>query len=100
MTASLSPRPRARLDLIKLWAYIADDNPNAADRLLERIESSLVLLQENPFSGRARPELGEGIRSKVVGNYILFYRPLGPAIELVRVLEGHMDITADTMSAE
>ena len=33
MKLEIVRRPRARLDLIEIWTYIAEDNEAAADRL-------------------------------------------------------------------
>jgi len=68
MPGEILRRPQARLDLIDIWNYIADDNEAAADRLLDRIEQ--------PKAGRERAELAPGLRSFPVGNYLLFYLPL------------------------
>ncbi|ALK10395.1 type II toxin-antitoxin system RelE/ParE family toxin [Blastochloris viridis] len=95
MSHAVVRRPRARLDLIEAWSYVAGDSETAADRLLERIERALAMLSENPFAGRARPELAADLRSFPVGNYVLFYRPQRSGIELVRVLSGYRDIGPD-----
>jgi toxin ParE1/3/4 len=87
--------PLARLDLIEIWQFIADDNEPAADRFLDRIDQALVMLRDNPQAGRARPELTADIRSFAVGNYVLFYRPVAGGIELVRALSGYRDIQPD-----
>lgn len=60
--------PRARLDIIEIWGFIADDNEAAADAVLDKIEHALSILRDNPLAGRARPELARDIRSFVVGN--------------------------------
>ena len=39
---------QAEEDLIDLWLYIAQDNPSAADRLLDEIEDKCSLLAANP----------------------------------------------------
>jgi toxin ParE1/3/4 len=54
------------------------------------------MLAGAPAIGRARLEIGAGIRSFVVNHYVLFYRPLTGTvgIELVRVLHGARDIDA------
>jgi toxin ParE1/3/4 len=88
-------RPQVQLDLIDIWNYIADDNEAAADRMLDRIESVLQMLCEQPEAGRERPELAPGVRSFPVGNYLLFYLPLPGGIDLGRLLSGHMDIGSD-----
>jgi toxin ParE1/3/4 len=50
------------------------------------------MLAENPTAGRARPELHPEIRSFPVGNYIVFYRIIPGAVDVVRVLSRFRDI--------
>ena len=45
-----------------------------------------------PGSGRYREELASGIQSFPFGRYIIFYRAVTSAIEIVRVLHGARDI--------
>lgn len=92
MALRISRTPRARLDLVEVWSYIADDNETAADQVLRRIDSVLSMLADTPLAGRARPELRPEIRSFPVGNYILFYRVLPDAVDVVRVLSRYRDI--------
>lgn len=87
----------ARADLIDIWQYIAQDNETAADRFLNRIEQALLMLRDNPRAGRARNELAKGMRSFPVGNYVLFYRSGHDGIELVRVLNGYLDLQHDVL---
>jgi toxin ParE1/3/4 len=87
--------PRARIDLLDIWDYIATDNENAADKLIERIGRVFDMLAHQPFAGRARPELRADLRSFPVGNYIVIYRPDDQALTIVRVLESHRDIEAE-----
>jgi toxin ParE1/3/4 len=35
MAGEIVRRPQARLDLIEIWNFIADDNEAAADRMLD-----------------------------------------------------------------
>ncbi|MCE4226347.1 type II toxin-antitoxin system RelE/ParE family toxin [Methylobacterium sp. C25] len=93
--ANIVRRPRARLDLLDVWDYIADDNEAAADSMLDRIDRALNMLSDNPGAGRARPELADALRSFPVGNYVLYYLPAKDGIELVRVLSGYRDIGTD-----
>ncbi len=51
-------------------------------------------LSESPGIGRKREELAQGLRSSVVGNYLIFYRAIEDGIEIVRVISGHRDIEA------
>jgi toxin ParE1/3/4 len=95
MARKILRRPQARLDLIEIWGFIADDNEAAADRMLDRFERTLQMLRDRPKVGRERPELAPRLRSFPVGNYILFYLPLADGIDLVRVLSGYLDIAPE-----
>ncbi|MHB8885695.1 MAG: type II toxin-antitoxin system RelE/ParE family toxin [Methylovirgula sp.] len=90
--------PRARRDLIEIWEFIAKDNEQAANKVLDRIEDVLQMLSDNPKAGRLRPELTGDLRSFPIGTYILFYLPIESGVELVRVLSGHLDIRTDDVT--
>jgi toxin ParE1/3/4 len=92
--AKVVKRPLAETDLDEIWWYIAQDNPDAADRLLDKIEESCRTLSQFPNMGLSREELHPGLRSLPVGKYIIFYIPIEGGIEVVRVLSGMMDIDA------
>jgi toxin ParE1/3/4 len=79
---------QAEEDLVDIWLYIAQDNPNAADRLLDEIEGKFLLLADNPQLGRARPDIAEECRYFPVGNYLILYRIIPDGIEVVRVVQG------------
>jgi plasmid stabilization system protein ParE len=49
--------PRAKQDVNDIWDYIADDNIEAADRVLDALDSAMVRLAKNPGIGRWREEL-------------------------------------------
>jgi toxin ParE1/3/4 len=52
MPNKICQRQQARTDLDAIWDYIAADNPDAADALLQRIGNILRMLAENPRAGR------------------------------------------------
>jgi len=87
-------RPRALQDLAQIWAYIADDSPANADDFAALIDSKFQALARQPGMGRARVELGAGLRSFVVGHYVIFYLPLRDGIDIVRVIHGARDLEA------
>lgn len=87
-------RPRAKADLAEIWGYIAEDSEDRADAFIDVIDKKLSMLAENPCIGKARHELGEGIRSFPVGRYILFYRAISEGIDVIRVLHGARDLNA------
>lgn len=79
---------KAEEDLIDIWLYIAQDNPTAADELLERFEGTGWLLAENPELGQARPDIAPDFRYFPVERYLMLYRKIPEGIQLVRVVHG------------
>jgi len=80
-------------DAGEIWRYIARDDRDAAHRQMERIDEKLRFLADAPLSGSPRPELGPGIRSFALGNYLIFYRPLPDGIRVVRLLNAARDVS-------
>ncbi|MBB5574517.1 type II toxin-antitoxin system RelE/ParE family toxin [Rhizobium paranaense] len=91
---------RADEDLISIWLEIAKNNPVAADRILDAIESCWLQLASHPFFGLARNDIGSGIRHLVVGSYLTLYRIADDRIDIVRVLHGRRKITRKTIEDE
>ena len=84
--------PRASSDLIEIWIYIADDSVANADAFIDKLYQAIQVLARQPGSGRHREELAPGIQSFPFGRYIIFYRVVAGAVEIVRVLHGARDI--------
>jgi toxin ParE1/3/4 len=80
--------PRARDDLDEIWLYIAGDNMDAADRLIDAISSRCRSLADFPDLGPARPDIAPDARMLTIDNYIVLYRRDGDDIEIVRVTHG------------
>ena len=81
--------PEAIGDLISLRAYIAEDNPAAAQEIALRIVHVVEeLLADNPQMGR--PGRVPGTRELVIARtpYIVPYRARGHAVEILRVYHG------------
>jgi toxin ParE1/3/4 len=79
---------QAETDLIQIWAYIARDNPPAADQLLDLLDAKSLLLARNPMLGMARDDLAKSLRYFPVGRYLILYRIISGGIEVVRVVHG------------
>jgi toxin ParE1/3/4 len=75
-------------DYLQIFVFIGEQNVEAAERLVLTFDQKLELLSEMPGLGPKRPELGKGVRSYPVGNYIILYRAVDGGIELLRVLHG------------
>jgi toxin ParE1/3/4 len=82
----------AESDLAGIWAFVAQDDRGAADRLIEAVQEKFQMLAATPKAGRKRPELGPSIRSLAVGSYVIFYREGRSTVEVARVLHGRRDI--------
>ncbi len=68
--------PEASLDPDEIWEFIADDNPDAADRTTEEILSAIEALVAFPHQGFRRPNLtSRPLRFKLVNNYVIAYAP-------------------------
>lgn len=91
--------PSAEEDLLQIWRYVADDSEAAADRLLDRFADVARKLSLHPEAGRSRLELADGLRSFVVGNYVLFYMVNGSQLVIVRVLSRYLDLDEDDFRA-
>ena len=83
---------QAEEDLIGIWLYIAQDNPGAADRLLDDIEEGFHALADNSLMGRLRPDIAQELRYCTVGKYLILYRAVPDGVQIVRVIHGARDL--------
>jgi len=70
------------------------DSPDAADRQLQVILDAGETLVRFTELGERCEELLPSLRRFAVGNDVVFHRPIGQGIEVVRVLAGVRDIEA------
>jgi toxin ParE1/3/4 len=61
--STLLRKPLAEADLLDIWDFIANESPEKADRFLQKIETKLKILAENPGMGRNRDELVPSLQS-------------------------------------
>ena len=60
---------------------------DVADRVIDSITARFALLARHPYIGRRRDEdLRPGVRSFVVGDYVIAYRVDGDNVLILRVL--------------
>lgn len=79
---------KAEEDLIEIWMYVANDNPEAADKLIEQIDAKCQMLADNPAIGQARSDIASGLRYFPARNYLILYRQLNEGVEIVRIVHG------------
>ena len=88
---------RAKRDLDDIWAYVAQHDPAAADRLILSIEELGRVLAQTPGMGRRRPELGHGTRSFNLRKYVIFYTESDASLLILRILHGARDLQQQPM---
>jgi len=85
-------------DLVEQASYIARDNLDAAERLVDAVAATLRKLERMPRLGRA---WGSGadrvldVRYRAVDgfhNHLVFYRPIQDGIEALRLLHAARDL--------
>jgi toxin ParE1/3/4 len=85
-------------ELWGIWKFIAQDNPDAATRVIEAAYETFNILAANPGLGRSRKFRNSrlmGIRSfRVTGfdNYLIFYRSAQDGIQVHHVYHGARDL--------
>ena len=90
---------RALDDLQSILGYLAERNRSAAIRLTTRFMEQWDLLATQPHSGQAAADIAPGLRRLVMGKYLAFYRVSDDTVDIVRVLDGRRDLTAEDFSA-
>ena len=63
--------PRAKQDVNDIWDYIADDSIEAADRVLDALETTMVKLAKNPGIGHWREKLTDKRHRFFLGLFVL-----------------------------
>jgi toxin ParE1/3/4 len=90
--ARLSVSPDAKQDLVEVFLFIAQDNLGAARRMHSQFQETFLTIAGQPSIGRSRDDLAAGIRSLAVGEYVIYYRMVGRAVRILRLLHGARDI--------
>jgi toxin ParE1/3/4 len=87
-------------ELWAIWEFIAQDNPDAATRVIEAAYKTFTALAVTPTLGKPRkfrdPRL-KGIRSWHISgydNYLIFYRKIAGGIHVLHAYHGARDIEA------
>ena len=82
--------PDAFADLDEIWEYIAEDNIDAADRVLADIRAVLRTLAASPQIGHRRPDLtARPLRFHVARDeYLIAYAPAETPLSVLAVFHG------------
>ena len=79
-------------------AYIAADDPIAAERWVRTLIAAANRSIELPFSGRIVPETGrDDVREIIRKGYRIVYWIFDDRVEVLTVIEGHRRLPADLL---
>lgn len=88
----------AECDLNLIWDFIAQDNVDAANRVIDKIVHSMEMLSKMPEMAQKRPKLSEiypDLRMWPVNEfskYLVFYVPIEDGILVIRILHSSRNI--------
>ena len=82
---------KALIDFDEAQAYIAQENPFAAQAVADRIWQASLRLPETPHIGRPGVELGTRHWVVLRTPYLIVYRVKGEVLEILRVWHGRRD---------
>lgn len=79
-------RAQARADLLDIIDHIAEQNPDAAQSLMDEIEAKVSKLPDHPKLYKPSVRV-KGLRELVVtSNYIMLYRDRPHLVEIVNII--------------
>ena len=82
----------AEAELETIGDHIALSNPARAVRFVQELRGKCMSLADLPHGFPLLPHRpASGIRRRIHGNYLIFYRVEADAIEILHVLHGAMD---------
>ena len=80
----------ALYELDEIWSYIAQDNPEAADRWIGKLLDACETLASNPHIGHSRADITD--------KTLLFW-PVDAYLIIYQVQSGHIDVLAVTQGS-
>jgi plasmid stabilization system protein ParE len=96
MNASFQFTPQATEDFDAIWWFIAEDSPDAADRVEMEIIATCRRLAKHPLIGTMRQDITPlALRFWTLpkfSNYVIVYRPDTAPLQIVAVLHGKRDL--------
>jgi toxin ParE1/3/4 len=82
----------ARADLEAIAAYVAERTEDGAERAVALILERVDLLRRLPNAGRARPDIGDGLRAISVRSFVIVYRVEAGTVHILHVAHGARDL--------
>ncbi|MEA1880176.1 MAG: type II toxin-antitoxin system RelE/ParE family toxin [Campylobacterota bacterium] len=86
----------AESDLASLFQVIYADKPNIAIEFIDKLDTFITLLEDNPYMGIACKEknISQDCRVLIYEDYMIFYRLNNNEVVIIRILNTHYDYRA------
>jgi plasmid stabilization system protein ParE len=87
--------PDAEADLANIWSHVATESRevDVADRLIKASTDHFFILSRHPHVGRGRDhDLRPGLRSLLVGAYVIIHRIEVHDVLILHVFHGRRDL--------
>nr|WP_217356627.1 type II toxin-antitoxin system RelE/ParE family toxin [Ruegeria sp. HKCCA0370] len=78
----------------EIWAYIAQESPQAATSFVNQIAQHFEPLLHHPEIGPSRADLAAGLRVHFHRNYAIYYTFTNTELIIVHVVHGARDVAA------
>ena len=81
--------PQAAIDLEEIWDFIAEDNLDSADKVIEDIFAGIDALAHFPHQGHKRTDLtSRPVGFTIVREYLIAYSPDEQPLWVIAVMDG------------
>ena len=90
--------PDAINDLTAIYNYVAEQNPSAALKLLNDIETKIKEMARSGISGVSRNWVRPGLRAMPFRGRCIYFRVTDSNLYVLRVVHGRQLITPDDFS--
>jgi len=88
----------AKAEIAEIDAGISETNPARAERVLDALDRACDGLADMPNRFQLVPRFEhKGVRRRVVGDYLIFYRIDGGFVQILHVLHGATDYAVRLM---
>ena len=82
---------RANIQMRSIFSYIAEENANAALRMVDKLETKARQLEDTPFIGTEIPQaefpfLQPGYRRLIVNPFIMYYRVINQTVYITHII--------------
>jgi len=96
---------RANLQIHNIFAYISEDNSNAALKVIDALEAKAIQLGRSPFIGielsnDEYPFLPLGYRKVVVKPFVMYYRIIDQTVYITHIVHSKRNQTRAILEEE